>query len=56
MLVKQMLTESEAYIITFMITKSIFKTEDYGKIIHELHNIISTYINNIIERYKRHFY
>ncbi|VVC24570.1 PKD/REJ-like domain [Cinara cedri] len=49
MLIKQMLTESEAYIIAFMTTLNIFKTEVYEKTTHEIHNVLSTYINNIIE-------
>jgi len=52
MFVKQMLTESEAYIIAFMTTLNIFKNELYEKTAQELHIFISTYINNdIIERY-----
>lgn len=51
-----MLTESEAYIIAFMTTLNVFKTEFYEKTTHEIHNVISTYINNIIERYSSHFF
>lgn len=51
MLVKQMLTESEAYIIALMTTLKISKNELYEKTSNELHKIISTHINNnIIER------
>lgn len=55
MLGKQMLTESEAYIIAFMTTLNVFKNEIYEKTTHEIHNVISTYINNIIERYSSNF-
>lgn len=52
LLVKQMLTESEAYTIVFMTTLNIFKDELYEKTAHKLFNVISTHINNdIIERY-----
>jgi len=52
MLVKQMLTESEAYKIAFLTTLNIFKNELYEKTVQDLHIFISTYINNdIIERY-----
>jgi len=53
MLVKQMLTESEAYMFTYMITLKTFKIEVYEKTSNELFNLISLYINNdIMERYR----
>lgn len=56
MLMKQMLTESEAYIFTFMTTLNTFKTEVYEKASNELFNVISTHINNdIIERYTAYY-
>jgi len=56
MLMKQMLTESEAYLFTYMITLKTFKTEVYEKTSNELFNVISTNINNdIIERYYTHY-
>jgi len=52
MLMKQMLTESEAYLFTYMTTLKTFKTEVYEKTSNELFNVISTHINNdIIEKY-----
>jgi len=52
MLVRQMLTESEAYIIAFMTTLKILENEQYEKTSQELHVVISTYIkNDIIEKY-----
>jgi len=52
MLVKQMLTESEAYMFIYMTTLKTFKNEVYEKTSNELFNLISMYINNdIIERY-----
>lgn len=51
LLVKQMLTESEAYIIMIMTTLKTYKNELYEKVSHEMYNVISTYINNIIDRY-----
>lgn len=52
MLMKQMLTESEAYLFTYMTTLKTFKTEIYEKTSNELFNVISTHINNdIIEKY-----
>lgn len=51
MLVKQMLTESEAYIFTYMTTLKTFKTDVYEQTSNELFNVISTYINNdVIEK------
>lgn len=52
MLIKQMLTESEAHIIAFMTTLKTVRSELYEKTCQDVYNIISTYINNnIIERY-----
>ncbi|KAL5243643.1 hypothetical protein ACI65C_011053 [Semiaphis heraclei] len=48
MLKKQMLTESEAYLFTYMTTLKTFKTEVYEKTSNELFNFISTHINNDI--------
>lgn len=51
---KQMLTESEAYLFTYMTTLKSLKTEVYEKTANEIFNVISTHINNdIIERYTR---
>jgi len=48
---KQMVTESEAYIITFMTTIKFFKRDVYEKTSQHLYNVISTHINNnIIKR------
>jgi len=55
MLMKQMLTESEAYLFSYMTTLKTFKTEVYEKTSNELFNVISAHINNdIIERYTQH--
>ncbi|KAL4120652.1 hypothetical protein QTP88_013303 [Uroleucon formosanum] len=48
MLMKQMLTESEAYLFTYMTTLKTFKTEVYEKTSNELFNVISTHINSDI--------
>ncbi|XP_060835068.1 uncharacterized protein LOC132918035 [Rhopalosiphum padi] len=48
MLVKQMLTESEAYMFIYMTTLKTFKNEVYEKTSNELFNLISMYINNDI--------
>ncbi|XP_029343154.1 uncharacterized protein LOC100569014 isoform X2 [Acyrthosiphon pisum] len=48
MLMKQMLTESEAYLFTYMTTLKTLKTEVYEKTSNELFNVISTHINNNI--------
>lgn len=50
MLLKQMLTESEAFIIVLMTTLKIFQNEIYEKTFQEIYHIISTRINNIIEK------
>lgn len=48
---KQMLTESEAYIIALLTTLKVSKNELYEKTSNEWYKIISTHINNnIIER------
>lgn len=52
MLVKQMLIESETYVIALMTTLKTFNNELYERTSQELHIVISTHINNdIIERY-----
>lgn len=57
MLVKQMVTESEAYIITLLTTLKHLKDETYNKTSQNLYSILSTYINdNIIERYECRMY
>ncbi|XP_022176658.1 uncharacterized protein LOC111038034 isoform X2 [Myzus persicae] len=48
MLMKQMLTESEAYLFTYMTTLKSLKTEVYEKTANEIFNVISTHINNDI--------
>lgn len=50
MLVKQMITESEAYAIILITTLKFVKGETYKNISQELYNILSNYINNVIER------
>lgn len=53
MLVKQMITESEAYIITLLTTLKHLKDGTYDKTSQNLYSVLSTYINdNVIERYK----
>lgn len=53
MLVKQMVTESEAYIVTLLTTLKHIKGESYDKTSQNLYSVLSTYINdNVIERYK----
>lgn len=53
MLVKQMVTESEAYIITLLTTLKHLKDETHDNTSQNLYSILSTYINdNVIERYK----
>lgn len=52
MLLKQMVTESEAYIIILVSTLKFCDSKTYEKTTKELYNILSTFINNnIIERY-----
>lgn len=51
LLVKQMMTEFEAYVIIIMTTIKTFENRTYKKISQEIYNLISTEINNIIERY-----